>query len=184
MFYINEDESFHLSVWDETSGIISGKLSSLSLWDYCVPLDWKHIIQVPVCAWHSQLWLHIQKHRLNCLIVLWEHSRTNNSRAESKQSQGICFCSTWSQRWDSLTRGPLRLPLLGQCHPLLGRFAPCDWQNRPRDTAATTSTSATLRGLWAIRLLTHRVCSRGLIGGKLETGGGLGFDVCVRGCLT
>lgn len=41
---------------------------------HCVPLDWRHIIRVPVGAWHAQLWLHIQRYpqqpALNCLFVL------------------------------------------------------------------------------------------------------------------
>lgn len=72
----------------------------------------------------------------------------------------------WKPEWDSLRRVLLKLPLLGHGHPLLGRCAPSGWPNNPRDSAVTTSTSTFLRDLWATHPLTHRVCSRGQIGGK------------------
>lgn len=102
--------------------------------------------------------------------------RTNNSRTVSKQSKGYCLLNSsfiWKPRWDSLRRVPPESPLSGQSHLLPGRCAPSAWLNHPRGSAVTTSTSAILRELWATRPLTHRVCSRGQIGGKWRAAEGL-----------
>lgn len=136
---------------------------------HCVPLDSRCIIQVPVRAWHSQLWLLIQRYRqhasqLSLCALRKQLLRTNNSRTGSKQSKGS-WRFIWKPRWDTLRR----VPLLGLYHPLPGRCAPSAWPNRPTDSAAITSTSAILRELWATRPLTHRVCLRGQNGGKWGT---------------
>lgn len=95
--------------------------------------------------------------------------RTNNTRTVSKQSKGSFLLNSafiWKPRWDSLRRVLLKFLLRGLCHLLPGWCAPSAWANHPKDSAVPTSTSAILRGLWATHPLTHRVCSRGQIGGK------------------
>lgn len=117
----------------------------------CVPEDWRAIMPVPVSAWHSQLWLLIQRYGWGSLsLQSTQLLRTNNSRAVSKQSKGSCLLISTIIRkpgWDSRIRGALKSPLLGLYHPLPGLCAPSTWLNRPTDSAVPTSTSATWRGV-------------------------------------
>lgn len=104
---------------------------------------------------------------LNCLFVLWEHSCWEQTTAEQRAgTQRAPASFIRKARWDSLTHVPLKFTLSGPCHPLPGRCAPSGWPSHPTGSAVTTSTSATPRELRATRPLTHRVCSRGPIGGK------------------
>lgn len=92
----------------------------------------------------------IARAQLSLCALRTQSLRTNNSSAVSKQSKGSCLLSSpfiWKLRWDSLRRGPLKLPLSGLGRPRPGRCAPSAWLNRLRDTAVTTSTSPILREL-------------------------------------
>lgn len=51
---------------------------------HCAPLDWRHIIRVPVRAWHSQLWLPIQRYLQRSIVSLC----CENTVVENKQQQG------------------------------------------------------------------------------------------------
>lgn len=51
----------------------------------------------------------------------------------------------WKPRWDSLRGVPLKFSSLGLFRLPPGRCAPFSWVSRPPDSAAPTTTSATLR---------------------------------------
>lgn len=139
---------------------------------YCVPPP-----RIGVASYKCQsergthsLWLHIQRCPPAPSIVslcsenasCWEQT-TAGQRANSQSAPASSF---GTPGWDSRRRVPPRSLILGLCHPLPGRCAPSAWPNRPTGSAVTTSTSAFPRERWATRPLTHRVCSRGPIGGK------------------
>lgn len=85
-------------------------------------------------------------------------------------------CLTWRPPWGSVKHVSLMLISLNVL-----QYVPSTWLNRPIDLAVTCSTSAIMTDLLATRLLTHQVCSRGQIGGKLW--GGSLVEVCrVDGC--
>lgn len=105
-----------------------------------------------------------------CFVSAVVEKQTTAAAAVSKNSQRAL--DSWAApsfgtpRWDSLRRGAPKSPRSGLGRPRPGRCAPSAWLNRPWDTAATTSTSPTPREPPATHPLTHRVCSRGQIGGK------------------
>lgn len=158
----------HTAVWRWNNWRHIRKLSfSLWLWAHCAGLETHHTsaslsVALAVMAAYPGV-----SPVLNCLFVLWGHSCWEQTTAENwAHSQRAPASFIWKARWDSLTRVPPKFPLSGPCHPLPGRCAPFAWPNRLTDSAVTTSTSTILRELWATRPLTHRVCSRGRIGGK------------------
>ena len=119
---------------------------------------------------------------LNCLFVLRER-RCGEQKQRSSERTVRELLPLEQLRWDTVRRVPLKSRPSGPCRPLPGRCAPSAWPNRPTGSAATTSTSAIPRGLWVTRPLTHRVCSRGQIGGKWGTAFREFVLQCERGYL-
>lgn len=110
---------------------------------------------------------------LNRLFVLPNTAENETLRNRHETVTGALGSPTvliWKPGWDSLRGAPLKFSPLGLFRLPPGRCAPFSWVTRPLDSAAPTTTSATLREPWTTHPLIHQACSRGPIGGKCVCG--------------